>query len=96
MEDFFLVCMLGIIFIGTIAALFWAYEDAENRGQSGCLVTALILFTGLPGILIWLVIRNSLQSPSSQPLATQKCPLCAKKIQVDAVFCGYCGNGVKV
>ncbi|MCA9929949.1 MAG: hypothetical protein KC419_15805 [Anaerolineales bacterium] len=43
------------IFIGSV---FWAYQDAENRGKSGCLVALLVLIATWPiGLIIWLLIR---------------------------------------
>ncbi|MBN2004696.1 MAG: hypothetical protein JXA21_15170 [Anaerolineae bacterium] len=62
MDDFWGVICLGSWFVFNIFLLVWAYRDAESRGQSGCLVGALIYFAGLPGILIWLLVRDSLVS----------------------------------
>jgi hypothetical protein len=41
-----------------ILSAFWAYDDAERRGKSGCLVALLVLFVSWPvGLILWLVFR---------------------------------------
>jgi hypothetical protein len=46
-------------FLAWIVAMFWVYSDAEERGQSGCLMSLLVFFVGWVGIIIWLVLRQS-------------------------------------
>lgn len=47
---FFLVVYLG--------SIIWAYQDAQQRGKSGCLVALLVsLFSWPFGLLIWFVFR---------------------------------------
>jgi len=50
----------GLWFLINIILLVWAYKDAEKYHQNGCLVGALIFFAGIPGILVWLLIRDNL------------------------------------
>lgn len=46
--------MLALYF----GSVFWAYQDAEKRGKSGCLVSLLVLLATWPvGLIIWLLIR---------------------------------------
>jgi hypothetical protein len=50
----FVLMLLGI----WIASAIWAYEDANRRGKSGCLVSLLVLLFSWPfGLLIWLIFR---------------------------------------
>jgi uncharacterized membrane protein len=53
------VLILLALFVGVfIWSLFWAYQDAEERGKSGCLVVLLILLVGWPiSLLLWVVFR---------------------------------------
>ncbi|MCM1988919.1 hypothetical protein [Oceanirhabdus seepicola] len=38
----------------------WAAADASEKGKSGCLVFLLILLLGPVGLIIWLLIRDSI------------------------------------
>lgn len=41
-----------------IWSIVWAYNDAERRGKSGCLVALLVfLLTWPAGLILWLLIR---------------------------------------
>ncbi|HSM56514.1 MAG TPA: hypothetical protein VK879_10205 [Candidatus Sulfomarinibacteraceae bacterium] len=41
-----------------IWSVIWAYNDAEKRGKSGCLVALLVFLLTWPvGLIIWLLIR---------------------------------------
>lgn len=41
-----------------IWSIVWAYNDAERRGKSGCLVALLVFLLTWPvGLIIWLLIR---------------------------------------
>jgi hypothetical protein len=96
MDNFFPLFFLVIALVINVLLMVWAYRDAESRGQNGCLVAALIYFAGIPGIIIWLLIRDSLAEKysSSTSVYTRKCPYCAEYIKTDANVCRYCGNKV--
>lgn len=48
---------LGILAIYVIS-IVWAYNDAQVRGKSGCLVAILVAFLSWPiGLVVWLVFR---------------------------------------
>ncbi len=55
----FLVVMLII----DILILVWVYKDAKKRGANGALWIIIILFTGIIGLIIWLVVRPPIQPP---------------------------------
>jgi Na+/proline symporter len=50
---------VGIPFLVVyLYSVFWAYNDAEKRGKSGCLVALLVFLLSWPvGLIIWLLIR---------------------------------------
>jgi TctA family transporter len=60
--DLFGSCLVGLcflaIFILTLVAMFWVYQDAEKRGKTGCLWLLLISATGPLGIIAYLVLRD--------------------------------------
>ena len=60
--DFFGSCFAGLcllaIFILTLVAMFWVYQDAEKRGKTGCIWLLLISATGPLGLIAYLVLRD--------------------------------------
>jgi hypothetical protein len=60
--DLFGSCLVGFcglaIFILTLVAMFWVYQDAEKRGKTGCLWLLLISATGPLGIIAYFVLRD--------------------------------------
>jgi hypothetical protein len=55
---FFSLCMALIFFIGYLVSLFWVYQDAEQRGKTGCLWLLLIFFTWPFGLIAYIVLRD--------------------------------------
>lgn len=55
------VCLVFLVFYIVIAA--WVYKDAESRGMSGALWVVLVIFLGLIGLILYLVIRSPKQAP---------------------------------
>ena len=54
--------LVTIILLGLLApyvfSIVWAYNDAEGRGKSGCLVAILVAFLSWPiGLVAWLIFR---------------------------------------
>lgn len=50
-----------ILFIFYIWILYMVYKDAEARGQNGVLWLLIVFFTGLIGLIIWLLVRGGLK-----------------------------------
>lgn len=60
-----------VFLVAPLVIMIWAYKDAEERGQSGCLIALLIFFTSWVGLIVWLIIRNNLPAPGQpQPEAS--------------------------
>ena len=57
---------LGLVFaIVFLWSVIWAYNDAERRGKSGCLVALLVFLLSWPvGLIIWLVFRPEEKPPT--------------------------------
>ncbi len=58
------------IFIIDILIMIWVYRDAESRGESGAKWLIIVLFTGIIGIIIWLVVRPKTRSYGSSGYGT--------------------------
>ena len=55
---FFAFCIGLPMFLLFLGSIVWAYQDAEKRGRSGCLVALLVFLVSWPaGLIIWLLIR---------------------------------------
>jgi hypothetical protein len=82
----FLIVALAISVVAMVVWIFiaiWAYKDATARGMdNGCLWLVLILFTGLIGLIIYLVSR-----PSGE---LKICRECGKKRLREARRCPHC------
>jgi hypothetical protein len=51
-----LVCaVIGLII--NIIILSWVYKDANRRGANGCLWAILVFFTGLIGLILYILLR---------------------------------------
>ena len=60
------VCALivvAVVFAINIAILVWVYKDAQARGAEPMLWLVLVFFTGLIGLIIWLIVRPPLREP---------------------------------
>jgi hypothetical protein len=83
-----LLLILLVILAGlaiNIALLVWVARDAKNRGMDNSMLwMVLVMFTGLIGLLIYILSR-----PSGNLI---QCPHCnGKRLQVSAK-CPHCGN----
>jgi hypothetical protein len=55
---FIFLCVGLPLFGAYVYSIFWAYQDAEKRGKSGCLVALLVFLLSWPvGLILWLVVR---------------------------------------
>lgn len=85
-------CVIAlIIFIIAIVLAIWVYRDAEKRGGSGALWLIIVIFTGIIGLIIWLVIRPPIGGKKVEG-QDRRCPNCGRVIPMDANICPYCGK----
>jgi hypothetical protein len=76
---------LGLLALN-IAILFWVLSDAKARGASGCAWAIIVLFTGVVGLLVYLVAR-----PTG---VLVPCPECGKRKPIVSAICPHCGRRV--
>jgi len=91
-----LACVIPIIWlIIAIVIAIWVYKDAEKRGSSGALWLIIVIFTGIIGLIIWLVIRPPIggeKKAAGGAEPDRRCPNCGRGIPNDATTCPYCGK----
>ena len=88
------MCIIPIIaiIIGIVLAV-WVYKDAQKRGSSGALWLIIVLFTGIIGLIIWLVVRPPIGGEKKAAASSERrCPNCGRAIPDDARTCPYCGK----
>jgi hypothetical protein len=57
------ICVAGLVGLAiNIAILVWVYKDAQARGAEPMLWLILVFFTGLIGLIIWLIVRPPLRA----------------------------------
>ena len=79
-------CIILLVALGIqIAIAVWVYNDAKSRGMDNAvLLTVLTVFTGLLGLLIYILMR-----PKGNLVP---CPSCQKKRLEGSAKCPHCGN----
>ena len=78
-----IILILSIVI--QLAIAFWVYKDAKARGMDNAvLLTVLTVFTGLIGLLVYLLMR-----PKG---STAPCSSCGKKRMEGTARCPHCGN----
>lgn len=60
--------VFALVFLLWIFVLVWVYRDAKRRGKSGVLWVLVVLFLGLLGLIIWVLIRPPLSGDNPLPL----------------------------
>ncbi len=66
-----LICISVFLIFLLIAILIsiWIYKDAEKRGKEGILwVIILILTGGIPGLVLWLLVRPDMEEVKKKEL----------------------------
>jgi len=111
---FFLITMIivgVILFILYIKLLIWVYGDAQKRNMDEILWLLIVIFTGLVGLIIYLLIRDPLiaeksdqpqkpKAPQPKPKAEKErdvkyCSACGSPVNEKADFCSLCGEKLK-
>lgn len=96
---FFILIFGLILFVISILLCVWVYRNAESRGMNGALWLIIVLFTGIIGLIIYLVVREDVKTKSAilpMPPTTGKptryCTNCGHQASLDMNFCPNCGK----
>lgn len=79
---FLLLCAAS--YLAVFVAAIWVYNDANERGTSGCLWVLIVFWLGILGLVIYLVVR-----PKSR---LHPCINCGYERSTDQPFCPNCGH----
>jgi uncharacterized membrane protein YhaH (DUF805 family) len=62
-------CLILLVAIGVqVAIAVWVYKDAKSRGmENAMLLTILCVFTGILGLIIYLLMRPKEKLPPGSP-----------------------------
>lgn len=111
---FFIITMIivgVILFVLYIKLLIWVYQDAQKRNMDEVIWLLIVVFTGLIGLIIYLIIRDPLigqkaeqapkaKVPQPEPKAETErdvkyCSACGSPVTEKADFCSLCGEKLK-
>jgi ABC-type tungstate transport system substrate-binding protein len=56
------ICAIGW-FVINIAILVWVYRDAQARGTNGAIWALLVFFTGIIGLIVYLLLGRNNPNP---------------------------------
>lgn len=97
--SFFWPMMIGGMILWAVA-VYWVYQDAKSNGKDEFLWAALVAFTMMMGLAVYLVVRftdsNSAQSKSlegNDDAQIKKgifCSNCGSQNLLEAQFCNQC------
>ena len=87
----------------------WVGIDASKRGLNGVLWGLLVFFTGIVGLIVYLLVGPAMQQrngehaapvqpaePAHAPTpAANRCPTCQAEINVEYKACPYCGTALQ-
>lgn len=84
-------CIIPVIwFIICIALGIWVYKDAESRGMNGALWLIVVIFLGIVGLIIYLLVRAGEKGKKEE--IKRICPHCGRVVKEDVKFCPHCGK----
>jgi len=76
---------------------FWVGFDAQKRGMHGILWGLLVFFTGIVGLIVYLIVapslaqRNGGAQPAGAAAPGARCAKCGAAVQPEFKACPYCG-----
>jgi hypothetical protein len=87
----------------------WVGVDANKRGLNGVLWGLLVFFTGIVGLIVYLLVGPAMQHrngqavvPAQPPPAEaapssegNRCPACQKEVRDEFKACPYCGTALR-
>ena len=87
----------------------WVGVDANKRGLNGVLWGLLVFFTGIVGLIVYLLVGPAMQYkngndaapvPPTEPVhapssAANRCPTCQAEVNDDYKACPHCGTALQ-
>ena len=94
---------LGLWGVIQIALSFWVGFDAQKRGLHGLLWGLLVFFTGIVGLIVYLIVapgmapRNGGAQPpgATAAMAEPRCGKCGAAVEPQFKACPYCGAAMR-
>jgi len=86
----FIIIVIDLI-ISLIIAI-WIHKDAKERGKNSTNWAIIGFILSILGLIIWLLVRPSLQDIAISKPTDRRCPNCGRVIPMDARACPYCGK----
>jgi RNA polymerase subunit RPABC4/transcription elongation factor Spt4 len=94
---------LGIMTLLQVALAIYVGFDANRRGMQGFLWGALVLFTSIVGLVVYLIVcsgmfdqsttvHRSQAPPGPTGAAAGECSSCRSPLEKDFKMCPYCGE----
>jgi hypothetical protein len=87
----------GLWFVIHLVLAFWVGTDAEKKGQNGILWGLLVFFTGIVGLIVYLIVapwmaeRNGGGAPAGARAPAPACPRCRAALRPEYKACPHCG-----
>jgi RNA polymerase subunit RPABC4/transcription elongation factor Spt4 len=82
-----------------LALAIWVGYDASQKGQSGILWGLLVFFTGIVGLIVYLLVSPALAQRNGAPrppgVGSATCPSCNASLQPEYKACPYCGTALR-
>jgi hypothetical protein len=82
-----------------IALAIWVGYDASRKGQVGILWGLLVFFTGIVGLIVYLLVSPALgqKNGAARPVEVGAacCPECNANLQPEYKACPYCGTTLR-
>ena len=86
---------LGLWGVIQVLLSFWVGFDAQKRGMHGLLWGLLVFFTGIVGLIVYLIVAPGMaqQSGAAGPAGAERarCGKCGASVQAEFKACPYCG-----
>jgi len=97
--------LLGTVGLIQLALAVWVFIDADGKDQNPVLWAVLVLFTGIVGVVVYLLASPDLVQRAAAaaarpiildpPAATRSCIGCGAQTETDFKVCPFCGCSLR-
>jgi hypothetical protein len=91
----------GLWFVIHLVLAFWVGSDADKKGQNGLLWGLLVFFTGIVGLIVYLIVvpwmaeRNGGGALAGGRTSASTCPSCHAAMRPEYKACPHCGASLR-